>query len=111
MTSTSLKLPELKTIALWTVLVPFVGLWPFLSAMPIFTLMGGNVTLVTGSLNVMALITGFWSAFPLAIALWFMLSADGKAAFRRKKTSWLTPITLYVLIWTVGYMLLSIMDR
>jgi len=111
MTSTPLKLPELKTIALWSILVPLIGLWPFLSAMPIFTLMGGNVTLVTGSLNVLALITGFWAVFPLGLVLWFTLSADGKAAYRSNKSSLLTPITLYVLIWTVGYMLLSIMDR
>ena len=101
----------LWNVALWSVLTPLVGLWPFLSAMPLFTLLGGNVTPVTASLNVLAFVTGFWVALPVAIFLWFMLSDEGKSAYRIKKRSYLLPITVYIIVWTIGYMLLSIMIR
>lgn len=100
-------LANLPRVVLWTITGPFLALWPFLSAMPAFTLMGGNVTLVTGTVNWLLLATGFWAVAPIAAVAAIVLSPAGREARRKLAGSFGLPLSIYAAGWTAIYLLLA----
>ena len=54
-----LKLDVFRLLA-WSICMPALACWPFLSAMPAFTLMGSGLSTLQIVVNALLLITGFW---------------------------------------------------
>jgi hypothetical protein len=101
--TSSLK-PDIRHIVAWSVALPILGAWPFLSAMPAFTLMGGDLSSLAISINVLMFLTGFW---PL-IAGWAALAilrteVPLQAGVRIKERGLL--IGIYAALWTAIYLI------
>ena len=111
MSATSPTSIDLTRVAGWSVLAPLVGLWPFLSAMPAFTLLGGDVTALGATLNVLLLLTGFWVAAPLAIVAWYALPPAGKASLRERASRRPAPFALLVPVWTALYTAIAVLGH
>jgi hypothetical protein len=56
---------DITRIIAWSVVLPILSIWPFVSAMPLFTLFGGGLSTLVLSINAVLLLSGFW---PLAAA-------------------------------------------
>jgi hypothetical protein len=66
---TSVLNKDMPQLIAWIVVVPVLAVWPFLSAFPVFTLIGSSSLSLSTWLNVGFSLTGFWS---LAGGFWFM---------------------------------------
>jgi len=88
-------------------LVPILGLWPFVSAMPLLTLVGGQSGFVTGTLNVLLVLSGFWVVVPGAALAWTMLRPEQRITWRKKAEAWRLPLALYATAWMLVYALLA----
>lgn len=56
---------DVTRIVGWSIVLPILSIWPFLSAMPLFTLFGDSLSTLALSINIVLLLSGFW---PLAAA-------------------------------------------
>lgn len=63
--TTATRKPDVTRIIAWSIVLPVLSIWPFLSAMPLFTLFGGDLSTLALSINIVLLLSGFW---PLAAA-------------------------------------------
>lgn len=54
---------DLIKISQWMICLPSLALWPFLSALPAFSLSGSGLNTSAILLNILLLITGFWPLF------------------------------------------------
>jgi hypothetical protein len=63
--TTATTKPDVTRIIAWSVFLPILSIWPFVSAMPLFTLFGGDLSTLAFSINIILLLSGFW---PLAAA-------------------------------------------
>ena len=97
-------------ILAWSVCVPVLACWPFLSAMPGFTLMGSGLSILQVTVNVLLLITGFW---PIAAAYVFYLFVRvAPAATARRPTGELALLLgAYAVVWTGMYLVAAIAMR
>jgi hypothetical protein len=109
MTSVSSPSTSLSRVALWSILTPFVGLWPFLSAMPAFTLFGGDVGVASATANVLLLMTGFWVVVPLAVVAWYAMPPKARLDIRARPTRGWAPFALYIPVWTALYTTLAML--
>lgn len=103
MISSSTTPNDLTRAMWWTVMIPFVGLWPFLSALPAFTLIGGNASFDSAWVNTLLLATGFWGVVPLLTLLWFMLPDARRPHAREGLRKRPTSIAVYIVVWTGLY--------
>ena len=72
---------DIPHILAWAIVLPVLSAWPFLSAMPLFTLIGGNLSPLALSINLVLLLFGFWP-LAAAYAAYAFLRADGSATPR-----------------------------
>jgi hypothetical protein len=91
---------DMPHLIAWIVVVPFLAVWPFLSAFPVFTLIGSSSPSLSTWLNVGFLLTGFWS---LSGGFWIMRwLTDGRLP-AAKGTHKRLLIGNYAILWTGLY--------
>ena len=97
---------EMRDVVLWAVFLPALAIWPFLSAMPLFTLLGGPPDALVTSINVILLCTGFWPVAALGLAYLALRSSANEMQFR--PGLWLGG---YATVWTGLYLVAAITNR
>jgi hypothetical protein len=96
------------TFLAWLVVLPFLASWPFISAFPAFSLMSSSAFDVSTSINLVFLLTGFWSiAILLAIAAW-LTRGNVRAMIGSGKV---VLVGGYAVVWTGLYALAAIVNR
>ncbi len=110
MTSLNLKAETFRTLA-WIGVFPFLAAWPFLSAFPAFSLMGASSFDLTASLNLVFLMTGFWPAAGVLLAIWVLLRSEARTQARRILSGKGLFIGVYAGLWISLYMVASIVNR
>jgi hypothetical protein len=102
--------PPLKTeigrILAWSLFLPVLCAWPFLSAMPLFSLWGGGHTVLSFSINALMLLFGFWPLVALA-GVGAVLRVEGAQRLggtRSERGLWLGA---YATLWTGLYLIVA----
>ena len=92
-----------KTTVAWAIVTPAIAAWPFLSALPAFTLIGGAGDPVTAGIAALMFVSGFWGVASLFAFMAFVSTERARAAriFDRKGNG--LKIGVYALAWTVVY--------
>jgi hypothetical protein len=104
--SETLKAQVLQ-IGAWSICLPALAFWPFLSAFPLFALIGETQPgLLTA--NILFLLTGFWPALALFLVLRFA-SGGMRQTVERPGISRLGLMAgAYATVWTLAYGLFSL---
>lgn len=93
---------EMPHLVASIVMVPFLAVWPFLSAFPVFSLIDGAGSDFSTFLNVIFMLTGFWS---LAGGVWIISwLTDGRLRAAKSPHKMLL-IGGYSVLWTAFYTL------
>ncbi len=103
--ASSLK-PDVLRIMAWSVALPVLGVWPFLSAMPAFTLIGGGLSTLAISINIVMLLTGFWPLLAALIGFAFVrtgASLETRALFKERGLL----LGVYAGVWTALYVIVA----
>jgi len=87
----------------WLLILPLVGLWPFLSAFPLFSILTATTIDLALILNIFFFVTGFW---PL-LFLYFLSVSLMYGTIRKTNYVimgfWNPWIGSYIAIWTIVY--------
>lgn len=102
--ASSLK-PDILRAAAWSIALPVLCVWPFLSAMPAFTLVGGGLSTLAISINVVMLATGFWPLLATGIFFAFVRTGGPLEIRARIKELGLL-LGLYAAVWTALYLII-----
>ena len=97
----------LRLIA-WIVVLPFLAFWPFLSALPAFSLLGRFTFDLTTSLNVIFLLTGCWALSSVYLVLLWL--TRGKVRQSHGYDNGLL-VGGYAVLWTCLYTIAAIANR
>jgi hypothetical protein len=97
---------DVKTTVAWAIVTPALAVWPFLSALPAFTLIGGAGDPVTAGVALLLFLSGFWGVASLFVFMAFISTERARAAriFDRRGKG--LKIGTYALIWTAIYFVL-----
>ena len=91
---------EMPHLVASILVLPFLAAWPFLSALPVFSLVGRSDFDVSAVLNIVFLLTGFWAiAGGFWIMSWLTAGRLGSAKGRNR----MIVIGGYAALWTVLY--------
>lgn len=105
-TPTSSYKPDILRIVAWSVALPVLCVWPFLSAMPAFTLVGGGLSPLAISINVVMLATGFWPLLAAGIVVAVLRTGEPleiRAGFRERGLL----LGAYAAVWTALYVIVA----
>lgn len=58
--TTATTKPDVTRIIAWSIVLPILSIRPFVSAMPLFTLFGGDLSTLVVSINIVLLLSRFW---------------------------------------------------
>lgn len=101
---------DVYRILAWSVFLPVLAVWPFLSAMPAISLFGGDLTATQLSINLALVLTGFWSIFGAYLAATFArnstVQADRKPTSKRGLL-----LGAYASAWTIAYLIVALPGR
>jgi len=94
---------DVNTIIAWAIVTPALTAWPFLSALPAFTLIGGAGDSIAAKITLLLFISGFWGVASLFAFMAFVSTERARAArlFDRKGNG--LKIGVYALAWTAVY--------
>jgi hypothetical protein len=88
----------------WTIAAPALAVWPFLSAFPLFELLGGEVTLAIAVTRLVLLGSGFWAAAALYAAYRFSLAGPVETDAPSKPRDTALWLGLYAAGWITLYL-------
>ena len=91
----------------WSIVLPTLVVWPFLSAMPAISLLGGGLTVPQISINVLLLLTGFWSIFGAYLAAIYAQGNTTRAEHQPTNNRSLL-LGAYALAWTALYLIVAL---
>lgn len=97
---------DIGRILAWSLFLPVLCAWPFLSAMPLFSLWGGGHSVLSFSINAVMLLFGFWPLLALYLASLF-LRVEGAGMLggtRSERGLWLGA---YATVWTGLYLIIA----
>jgi hypothetical protein len=97
---------EIGRILAWSLFLPVLCAWPFLSAMPLFSLWGGGHSVLSFSINAVMLLFGFWPLLALA-GVGAVLRVEGTQRLggtRSERGLWLGA---YATLWTGLYLIIA----
>ena len=96
----------------WSVFLPPLIVWPFLSAFPAFTLLGGSLSTVVIAVNIILLGTGFWALAAAWIAFRVLSTPAARGILRAGPSGgrglW---IGGYAAAWTTLYAIVALASR
>ncbi|WP_156323510.1 hypothetical protein [Bosea sp. AAP35] len=104
--ATSTLKTDITRILAWALFLPVLVVWPFLSAMPLFSLWGGEHTVLSFSINAVMLLFGFWPLLGLYLATMFLrVEGTGRlGGTRSERGLWLGA---YATVWTALYLIIA----
>jgi hypothetical protein len=89
-------------VGAWALSLPALAFWPFLSAMPAFSLVGEGRPGVVAA-NLAFLLTGFWPALIAAVVYAAAAGRARMAGLDIRKRSIGLALGLYATLWTAAY--------
>jgi uncharacterized membrane protein len=98
---------EVYRILAWSVCLPVLAVWPFLSAMPALSLFSGGLSVPSISLYVMLLLTGFWPIAATYAAYRYVrnnISTDVRRTSSRRGLL----LGAYAMVWTGSYLAITL---
>ncbi len=98
--------PDVLRIVTWAVALPVLCVWPFLSAMPAFTIISGGLSTLAISINVVMLATGFWTLLAACIAFAFVRTGAPLETRALLKERGLL-LGVYAAVWTALYLIVA----
>jgi hypothetical protein len=98
--------PDILRILAWSVALPVLCVWPFLSAMPAFALVGGGLSTLAISINVVMLVTGFWPLLAAGIVFAFLRTGAQLETRARFEEHGLL-LGAYAAVWTALYVIVA----
>jgi hypothetical protein len=112
MASGSISKTKIYEAMAWIAVFPFLVAWPFLSAFPIIGLLGASAFDLSASLNLVFLVTGFWSVAAMALIVLLLLRSEVRRQVRSLYGS-NKGLLLggYAAVWTVLYTIAAFANR
>jgi Kef-type K+ transport system membrane component KefB len=100
---------DVYRILAWSVCLPVLVVWPFLSAMPALSLSGDGLSVPATSLYAMLLLTGFW---PIAAtyAAYRYVRNNSSTNVRRTGSRRGLLLGAYAMVWTGSYLAITLMN-
>lgn len=87
----------------WAVVTPALAAWPFFSALPAFTLIGGADGVISAGVALFLFVSGFWGVASLAIFIAFISTDRARASRVMDSQGKGLKIGAYALAWTSVY--------
>lgn len=98
---------DVYRILAWSICLPVLAIWPFLSAMPAFSIAGGELSQPSLVAHAIVLLSGFWLIAPLYIGYLFV-----RRSWPIEERDNATPRGLllgaYATVWTAFYLWVSL---
>lgn len=104
-TNSTIKHDVARIIA-WSAALPILSIWPFLSAMPLFTLFGDSLSTLALSINIVLLLSGFWP-LAAAYAAYAFLRIGTPARQRAPAGERGLLLGGYATVWTLLYLIVA----
>jgi hypothetical protein len=96
----------------WIAVFPFLVVWPFLSAFPAISLIGVSTFDLTTSLNIVFLVTGFWTITGVILVFLWLLRSEVRSQIRSLYGSNKGLLLgAYATLWTILYIIAAIANR
>ena len=111
MSATSIRLrAQILELCRWAIGLPALALWPFLSALPAFGIIGrANDAAVLP--NIMFFMTGFYPAIAVVIAYRMVLGRIEEAGMKSLPQITALGLGAYAALWTVAYGAFAMLAR
>lgn len=98
---------DVNNILIWTACLAILSFWPFLSAVPAFTVLGQPDVTLRWALALMLFSTGFWAIAVLYLGYRWLLAAPARELApeldRVSRRRWAVRIAIYASLWTTAY--------
>lgn len=95
----------------WLIIFPFLAIWPFSSAFPLFSLINSSSFDIWTSLNIIFFLTGFWPVTALFFAAFALMYDDARQTKYKTLRGWGPWIGGYSILWTGLYLIAVIASR
>jgi len=102
---------DISQIIAWSIFLPALAFWPFLSAFPAFALLDGAGSNLAAAIQGMLFVTGFWAVAGMALVLWLLLSDAAKARYFANRSEKSLLIGGYAALWTALYIIAAFAGR
>ncbi len=101
---------EVPRLLAWVVCFPSLVFWPFLSALPFFTLLAGPSSALQAAINLLLLATGFWPVVTVLLGYQLLRNAMSGLDGRPNGLAGLV-LGVVATVWTLVYLIVSIASR
>lgn len=88
----------------WPALAVVFVAWPFISCFPIFAIIEHEKTFLYVTIQLLFLVTGFWTVAAVLAFTAATLQDGARTDFRRKLSGKIGLLAVYALVWTSLYM-------
>jgi hypothetical protein len=93
---------DIYTTGAWVICMPALAFWPFISAMPAFSLVGEtNVSVIVP--NALFLLTGFWAALGAIVVYVFVVRRMRTTGMEIKQHFTGLSMGVYATAWLIAY--------
>ena len=97
---------DMNATVAWAIVTPALAAWPFISALPAFTLIGGPESVLSGIVALLLFATGFYGVAALGFFIAFASTDRARAARIRNSRGIGLKLGAYALAWTSVYFVL-----
>lgn len=87
----------------WTAAAPVLALWPFLSSMPLFSLLSHPAVDIASGIDIAFLATGFWAFCALWLADRYFRYDPFQPRAARASNRFALWLSLYAGLWSAAY--------
>lgn len=99
---------DILRITAWTIVFPALALWPILSALPLFSVLGGASGSLSAAAQVVLFLSGFWGVATVAGLFWILLSKAERVRRSANRSQKGLLIGAYATLWTAAYMIVTL---
>ena len=97
---------DIPRILAWSVALPILCVWPFVSAMPAFTLMSGGLSTLAVAINLVMVLSGFWPILAAYVAFACLRTGEAMPARSQINERGLF-LGAYATLWTAIYLIVA----
>jgi hypothetical protein len=94
----------MRNIALWSLNLPAMAFWPFISLFPAFALMNGVASGSAMAVHWLFLLTGFWPMLAGALFAGYAMTDAARAERRAKRKPQGVQVGFYATAWSLAYL-------